>query len=358
MIVQITRFVFTTAGALGGYAASGYVDWSATTGFPPYLVILIFLILGTAIGFVLGGIMGRELALVYTRAEARLRDLSGTDVALGVVGLVVGLLVAFLGSVPLRYVQPVWLAVTAMAMLFVLCGAIGVQVALLKRDDVVSAFPRFDPSEGGSAESKGLSVKLLDTSAVIDGRFSELVELGVLEGTVRVPRFVLVELQTLADSADDSRRSRGRRGLDLLARLQGARSPQVFEADYPTLPDVDAKLIRLAEDSGGVIVTVDYNLTKVARARSLEAINLNEIAAALKPSHLPGEKLVIKVLREGKEAGQGVGYLEDGTMVVIQEGSEHVGSTAEVEVTSVLQTSAGRMVFSRFARTVEGKPDA
>lgn len=358
MIVQITRFVFTTAGALGGYAVSGYIDWSATTGFPPYLVILILLILGTAIGYVLGGIMGREFAIAYSHAENRLSDLSPADITLGVVGLVVGLVVAFLASVPLRFVQPTWLAVSAMVLLFVLCAVFGVRVALLKRDDVMSVFPRLNPSDTEALPATELPAKLLDTSAIIDGRYAELVELGVLQGTLRVPRFVLVELQTLADSADDSKRSRGRRGLDLLSRLQGTQAPQIFEADYPTSPDVDAKLLRLAEDSGGAIVTVDYNLTKVARAQGIAAINLNEIAAALKPSHLPGEKLVLRVAREGKEAGQGVGYLEDGTMVVIQDAQDKVGRTTEVEVTSVLQTSAGRMVFSRFSGLAEDRTDA
>jgi rRNA-processing protein FCF1 len=195
-------------------------------------------------------------------------------------------------------------------------------------------------------------LKVLDTSAVIDGRFVELRELGLLEGEMRVPRFVLGELHTLADSADDMRRARGRRGLDLLARLKDVESQrvEVFEADFPDIPDVDNKLLRLAAETGAVVLTVDHNLTSVARVRGVGVLNLNEVASAMRPNHLPGERIRLRVAKEGKEPGQGVGYLEDGTMVVVAEGRDRIGRDADVEVTSVLQTSAGRMIFSRFSR--------
>jgi len=191
----------------------------------------------------------------------------------------------------------------------------------------------------------------LDTSAIIDGRFADVARAGALEGPLRVPRFVLMELQTLADSADDARRARGRRGLDLLTAMsQGEPQVQVLEADFPELPTVDAKLVRLALTSGGAIVTVDYNLTKVARVEGVDVINIHEVADALKPVLLPGDTLRIAVNKEGKERGQGVGYLGDGTMVVIADAAGMVGSDADVEVTSVLQTSGGRMVFAKPVR--------
>jgi uncharacterized protein YacL len=165
---------------------------------------------------------------------------------------------------------------------------------------------------------------------------------------VRVPGFVLSEMQALSDSADDARRARGRRGLDLLATLRGGDQPvEVFAADYPELPNVDSKLVQLATDLKAAIVTVDYNLTQVARFQDIRVLNVNDLAAALKPTHLPGEQLRIQVSKDGKEPDQGVGYLEDGTMVVVQNGRSLVGTSADVFVTSVLQTSGGRMIFAR-----------
>lgn len=344
MIVLITRFVFVVAGTLGGYAVSGVIDWPEQTGYPHYLVIFIFLLLGASIGYVLGGILGRELALVYRRIEERIRELSPADIALGAIGLLVGLVIAWLISQPIWLIRPSWIAVLTTCLLFVFGAYFGLRVALLKSPDVVRAFPNLAEL---SAQPSAASVKLVDTSAVIDGRFADLMRAGLLEGDLRVPRFVLAELQTLADSADEVKRARGRRGLDLLARFQSDHALTLFEADYPEIPKVDDKLLRLAADAGASIVTVDHNLTKVARVRGLGVVNLNEAAASLKPAYLPGEPLRIHVVREGKEPGQGVGYLEDGTMVVVQGASELVGSDVEAEVTSVLQTSAGRMIFGR-----------
>ncbi|MBU4557495.1 MAG: hypothetical protein KJ747_11565 [Actinobacteria bacterium] len=348
MIVHITRFVFVAAGALGGYAVNGLIDWPEATGYSDFLVIFIFLILGTSIGYILGGILGRELAAMYLVAEERLRILSPADIALGTIGLVVGLVIAFLGSQPLRLVQPTWIAIIATTLLFLLASSLGVRIALLKRDDLAHVFPRFSAHEVALASAQR-ELLLLDTSAVIDGRFSELMRLNLLGGDVRVPRFVLAELQTLADSADEIKRARGRRGLDLLTRIQSNDDVSLFEADYPDLPAVDDKLMRLALDSAGTIITVDYNLTKVAGVRDIRVINLNEIAAALKPAYLPGESLSVHLTRLGKEADQGVGYLQDGTMIVVHDGSVHVGADVVTEVTSVLQTSAGRMIFAKFA---------
>ena len=356
MIVHITRFVFVAAGALGGYAVNGLIDWPEATGYSDFLVIFIFLILGTSIGYILGGILGRELAAMYAVAEERLRILSPADIVLGTIGLVVGLVIAFLGSQPLRLVQPTWIAIVATTLLFLLASSLGIRVALLKRDDLAHVFPRFSAHEVALAAAQR-ELLLLDTSAVIDGRFSELMRLNLLAGDVRVPRFVLAELQTLADSAEEVKRARGRRGLDLLTRIQSNDDVSLFEADYPDLPAVDDKLMRLALDSAGTIITVDYNLTQVAGLRSIRVINLNEIAAALKPAYLPGESLSVHLTRTGKEADQGVGYLQDGTMIVVHDGSAHVGTDVVTEVTSVLQTSAGRMIFAKFAG-LQSLPDA
>ncbi|MDO9557630.1 MAG: TRAM domain-containing protein [Coriobacteriia bacterium] len=344
MVVQLARIVFFTAGALGGFAVSQLIDWTETIGFSQELVILIFIILGAAIGYLIGGILGREATRAYKRIELRLRDNETTDLVLGGVGLVFGLLVALLVSTPLRLLEPRWISFLAIVLLYGLCAYGGVQLFLIKKEDVSARFgARSDPKASGSG-----SLTFLDTSAVIDGRFAALHASGFLPGDLRVPRFVLAELQTLSDSADETKRARGRRGLDSLAKLAaGDEAVGVFEADYPEIPTVDAKLVCLAVDTKGAFVTVDFNLTKVARVEGATVLNVNELAEAVRPAFLPGDGLHIAVSKEGKESGQGVGYLEDGTMVVIQDAKTAVGSVIDVEVTSVLQTSAGRMIFAR-----------
>lgn len=349
MILYITRFVFIIAGAMGGFAVSGVIDWSTETGFSEDIVILILVILGSSIGYVLGGIVGRELARLWQKAEDRIRDVAPSGVLLSTAGLIVGLVVALLVSSPLRLVRPAWLEVGSIVLVFVMLAYLGIRVALVKRRDFARLFPRLD-GDGGTNEhgrSSAGSV-LLDTSAIIDGRFVELTRLGFIVGSLRVPGFVISELHTLADSADDTKRGRGRRGLDLLETLTSDDlGVEVFDADFPEVADVDGKLMRLALQLKAPIVTVDYNLTKAARVQGIDALNLNELATALRPAFLPGQSLRVLLIRPGKEADQGVGYLEDGTMVVVQQGSEHVGHEIDTEVTSVLQTSAGRMIFAR-----------
>jgi uncharacterized protein YacL len=346
MLTQLTRFVLATAGALAGLAVVNLINWPEQIGFPETIVIILFVILGASIGFIFGGIIGRELTRAFLYVEDYVRRMSAAELLLAVVGLIVGLLVALLISYPIRLVEPAWIAITGTVMVFFLCAYGGVRVALLKRADFGRAFPRLQDPRAQVSLDQG--PKLLDTSAVIDGRFADIAAAGFIEGEVRVPGFVLSELQTLSDSADDVRRARGKRGLDLLATLRSGDHPvEVFEADYPEIPDVDGKLVQLAKDTQGVLVTVDHNLTQVARVQGIGVLNFNELAAALRPTHLPGERLYLHVVRDGKEPDQGVGYLEDGTMVVIQDGREYVGADVNTVVTSVLQTSGGRMLFAK-----------
>lgn len=346
MFTQLSRFVLATAGALAGLAVVNLINWTQQIGYPETLVIILFVILGASIGFILGGILGRELTRAFIYFEDYIRRMSAVELLLAVAGLVTGLLVALLLSFPIRLLQPEWIAVTGTALLFVWCSYLGVRVALLKRRDFGHVFPWL--SDGPGKAAIPAAPKLLDTSAVIDGRFSDLVSSGFVEGPVRVPGFVLSELQTLSDSADDIKRARGKRGLDLLAILRRGDDPvEVFDADYPDIPDVDSKLVQLAKDTGGALLTVDHNLAQVARVQGVRVLNFNELASALRPSHLPGESLHILVAKEGKEPSQGVGYLEDGTMVVVQDAADRVGSEVDAVVTSVLQTSGGRMLFTK-----------
>jgi uncharacterized protein YacL len=344
MIQALSRFTLVVGGLLGGFAVTRLVDWQDQLGLPQYYVIFLLIILGGAIGYVLGGIVGRELTTAWLKTQRRLREVASVDLFLGTVGLVVGLVIGLLASTPLRLVKPEWLSATVTVLLMVAAGYVSAVIALSRRRDFAALFPRIAPARPATVDERAV---LLDTSAVIDGRFVELHRLGFMPGRLRVPRFVLSELQTLADSSDDNRRARGRRGLDLLASLPAEAPAEVFEVDYPDTALVDDKLMRLAVDAKSSIVTVDYNLAKVARVRGIEVLNLNDAASALRPTFLPGEIIRLRVAKPGKEAEQGVGYLDDGTMVVVQGGRSHVGVDADVEVTSVLQTSAGRMIFAR-----------
>jgi len=345
MFVQLTRFVLATLGALAGLSVKGLIDWNQQIGYSVPIIVILFVILGAAVGFILGGIIGREMERAYLYLEENLRHMALSDLILGVAGLLIGLVIALIVSVPVRDLQPPVVALIGQVAIFVVLGYSGARASLIKRKDVAAAFSRLVP-EGEEAPAS--TTKLLDTSAIIDGRFAELLRAGFVEGEARVPGFVLSELQTLSDSADDLRRARGRRGLDLLAALRTGEHPvEVFSMDYPEIPDVDSKLVQLAQDVDASIVTVDYNLTQVARVQGVEVLNINDLAAALRPNHLPGETIHLHITREGKESDQGVGYLEDGTMVVVQNGRPLLGEMVDVVVTSVLQTAGGRMVFAR-----------
>jgi uncharacterized protein YacL len=204
-----------------------------------------------------------------------------------------------------------------------------------------------------SKEVKGLKPYILDTSVVIDGRIADLVETSVLDNQLIMPRFVLSELQGIADSSDKLRRARGRRGLDILNRLRNNEhiDLKIYDRELPEMDGqpVDMKLVLLAKHLEGKIVTGDYNLNKVARLHNVAVINLNDIANALKPVFLPGETFAVRIVKPGEEMGQGVGYLDDGTMIVVEGGRDHIGKEVKVNVTSVLQTSAGRMIFGKYA---------
>lgn len=210
-----------------------------------------------------------------------------------------------------------------------------------------------------SKEVKGLKPYVLDTSVVVDGRIADVIETRVLDNQIIMPRFILAELQNIADSGDKLRRSRGRRGLDILNRLRNNEKVdlRMHDRELPEMAGqpVDMKLVLLAKHLEGKIVTGDYNLNKVARLHNVEVINLNDLANALKPIFLPGERVRVKLVKPGEEEGQGVGYLDDGTMIVVENGRNHVGKEVEIEVTSILQTSAGRMIFGRFHSLAEAR---
>ncbi len=200
-----------------------------------------------------------------------------------------------------------------------------------------------------------ISPKLLDTSVIIDGRIAEIIEIGFLEGQFIVPKFIIKEMQNMADSGDRLKRERGRRGLDILNRMRADLPVDIVitDIDYPHIGEVDSKLVAAAEELGAKIATNDFNLNKVASLEGVKVLNINELSNAVKPVYIPGETFKIEVIKEGEEDEQGVGYLEDGTMVVVEDGKNHVGDTIQVTVTSVIQTSAGRMIFTEAGKLEE-----
>lgn len=266
----------------------------------------------------------------------------------GMVGLVGGVALGFLLGYPFLVLRGGVEYVSVFT--FFVCGLLGVHFGTRRARDLIAFLPRSAGKEGQGSATGG--DKVLDTSAIIDGRIYDVALSGFLEGCLVVPRFVIEELRHIADSSDFVRRSKGRRGLDILAKMQKNPGIQIkiHEGDFPEEKEVDMKLLRLCRELNACIVTNDYNLNKVAELQGVKVLNVNDLTNAVKVVVFPGETLRIAIIRGGKEEGQGVGYLEDGTMVVV-EGAEHdIGQEIEVIVTSVFQTSAGRMIFSRKAK--------
>ena len=283
---------------------------------------------------------------------SQVEDLSTAEFVTAVIGLTLGLLMGLLLGVPLANLPPPFGDALPLGVsLFLGLGMLGLTVAK-RRDLIVAAqavgFLRRGEDDRDDLHSGDPRV-VVDTSAIIDGRIAEIVESGFIYGTLVVPRFVLDELQHIADSSDTLRRNRGRRGLEILNRMQKEPGTpvEIVEDTVPNESEVDAKLVALARARSGVILTNDFNLNRVAELQGVRVMNINSLANAVKPAVLPGEELRVRVIQEGKEAGQGVGFLDDGTMIVVEGGARHIDKDLDVAVTRVLQTVAGRMIFAQ-----------
>jgi uncharacterized protein YacL len=304
---------------------------------------------------IIGGAIGLVVQTTYRRIESRVRQTPVDILITRAIGLILGLLIANLMIAPVfllpipgdfSFIKPLVAGLSS-----VMFAVTGVNLA----DTHGKTFLRLINPQSVEAmlvaegTLKPAAAKVLDTSCVIDGRIEELLNTGFLEGQITVPRFVLQELQQLADAANDQKRMRGRRGLDILNRMQQSYGDRfvIHPADYEDLQGVDDKLVRFAQEINGALITNDYNLSKVANVQKVPVLNINDLAQSLRPIYLPGDLLEIKILKQGKEPSQGVGYLDDGTMVVVEEGRKHLGGELRVIVTSALQTSAGRMIFAR-----------
>jgi uncharacterized protein YacL len=312
---------------------------------------LAFLVVAPVVGAIAGVLIVPAAQVFFERelhqVERAIDRLAPGELVGGAIGLVTGLIVAFLvKSILFEFVAfagPTggYIAIALYLVLSIFAAFLGARVGAKQRV-ALGRIAAPAATTGGGGEPK-----VLDTSVIIDGRVLDIVRSGFLEGPLLLPRFVLRELQLIADSSDPLKRTRGRRGLELLSALQQSVPIEIVERDPEDIVQVDAKLVRLAQERGAKLVTNDYNLNRVAQVEGVAVLNINELANALKPVLLPGEELRVAVIREGRESHQGVGYLDDGTMIVIENGRRLIGETVDVAVTSALQTNAGRMIFAR-----------
>jgi uncharacterized protein YacL len=282
------------------------------------------------------------------RGERSITSVPVSDLLSGTLGLVIGLLISVLLFPVLDKV--IWIGSVLPVSVSMVLGVMGFRIGYNKRAELEEIISR---SRGRGQDKPGARPyeehKILDTSVIIDGRIADICKTGFIEGTLVIPEFVLEELQHIADSSDLLKRNRGRRGLDILNKIQKELEVRVliYEGDFEEISEVDSKLVRLAKVLQGKVITNDFNLNKVCELQGVSVLNINDLANAVKPVVLPGEEILIQVIKDGKEHGQGVAYLDDGTMIVVEGGRDYIGTTLEVMVTSVLQTSAGRMIFAK-----------
>ena len=319
------------------------------------------------------GVGGALLAFVFTPyitvvPYRWMREAAASDLVAAIIGLIIGLIISFLIAIPLANLPGIFGRMLPFVGT-VVCGGLGVTLAVQRKNDLSHLIQanfanrrtrdrereeerqkekEKESDKEHASQLQPVTQILLDTSAIIDGRIADISQTGFVSGALLVPRFVLNELQRIADSADTMRRNRGRRGLEMLNRLQKDTTVpiEITDADVEDVVEVDGKLVKMARTLHCPIITNDFNLNRVAELQGVKVLNINELANAVKPVLLPGEDIFIKIMQDGKELGQGVGYLDDGTMIVVEGGRQFMGMTIEVSVTRVLQTVAGRMIFA------------
>ena len=330
---------------------SAELEGEATGFFSLTVLTVIAYVVGALVGAVVGYILSHFfLRLIWAaihRIEFSLGSLSGQDLLAGTVGLLIGLIIANL--IGFAFARLPIIGAYGPIVFNLVFGYAGMSIAVHKKAEVSGLLANFRLGRQSKERSvkKTESTKLLDTSSIIDGRIAELCATGFLEGPLLVPVFVLEELQLIADSADLLKRTKGRRGLDILKQMQedGHVDVHIINDDFDDIQGVDSKLVRLGRDLKAKVITNDYNLNKVAELQGVVVLNINDLANAMKPARVPGEEMTVLIVKAGKEENQGIAYLEDGTMIVVENGQKYIGMSVPVTVTSVLQTSAGRMIF-------------
>jgi uncharacterized protein YacL len=348
-----TEFIFriigmVVFGVLGAYVG---IYTGNSTGQSPELTGFLFCLVGILFGLILTPYFTTRPIRLMRRT---LLSVSTQTLASGLTGLVVGLIIAGLLTFPLSLLPNPFGKVLPFVGV-VLFGYLGIAVFVLRQTDLFSLFrlaPSSSSDETSASNQPTYRTVLLDTSVIIDGRIADIARTGFLVGTLLIPRFVLNELQFIADSSDNLRRQRGRRGIEVISQLQKDTSTplRISDMDVEGVREVDDKLVVLARQLRCPILTNDYNLNRIAELQGVSVLNVNELANAVKLVFLPGESIEVNVIQEGKESGQGVGYLDDGTMVVVEDGRNHLNKKINVTVTKVLQTAAGRMIFARLEK--------
>ncbi|MDD4495388.1 MAG: TRAM domain-containing protein [Eubacteriales bacterium] len=340
LVVALT--VYTLTNALDKYNGM----WGLGIEFRIVIYFVVALLLAYLM-FKLSEGMINKFSKVLNGLEVFVQSMSPYELVISSLGLIVGLIVANLVTIPINKLSVVGIPISIMAN--AMFGSLGLYLASGKKSELVRDIFR------GKSMSADNGVMVVDTSVLIDGRVVDIIRSGFLCGELVVPQSVLVELRHIADSEDQLKRNRGRRGLDVLNMIQKELNfpVKIDNEEKPSDSEVDSDVLRTAERHKGKVLTTDYNLNKVASVRNISVLNINELANALKPIALPGERMDVQVIKDGKEDGQGIGYMEDGTMIVVDGGKCHMGQTISVIVTSVLQTSAGRMVFAKHKTPAE-----
>lgn len=359
MVKKISYIVLIVAFTGLGLYSGLYLLESGLVAFPAKLsqqlklgLLGLCTLTGLITGILLSPLLMRHAVRVALFIEQYLQKTPTQDLIMGSVGLIIGLIIANLIGSILTFMG--WFGKALWILLTLLLGYLGLSAGIKKREDILSLFanfPKFGKERLHKSELRSAQFKILDTSVIIDGRIADLCESGFIEGVLLVPAFVLEELRHIADSPDLLKRNRGRRGLDILNKMR--KDPEIKVQVYDNnrgledAVEVDSKLVKLAQKLGAKIVTNDFNLNKVAELHGVKVLNINELANAVKPVVLPGEEMVVQVVKDGKEMGQGVAYLDDGTMIVVDGGRNYMNQNIVVLVTSVLQTAAGRMIFAK-----------
>lgn len=332
----------------------------------PIWTYIAMIILFAALGFFVAPACIRGFLFMMRWLDTRLTKIPIHDLIGGAIGIIIGLVIASLLSDTISRIPIIGPVLSILLSLSL--GYLGLLIGVKRKEEVlgfVNVLPRLRGEKEKNKEVKTErsteqvipNYKVLDTSVIIDGRIADIVKTGFVEGTLLIPGFVLEELRHIADSSDLLKRNRGRRGLDILNHIskETAIKVEIYEQDFEEIAEVDSKLVRLGQILGAPVLTNDYNLNKVAELQGVKVLNINELANAVKPVVLPGEEMIVQVMKEGKEPGQGVAYLDDGTMIVVDTGRRYMGQQITILVTSVLQTAAGRMIFAKPKAATEKK---
>lgn len=371
MFKKLFRGIFTIFGAVLSYAAfalfaeysKGSVETMDLTEAETVSMGVLFAIIFGIIFYLIAPFLGRQGSKMANNIGNDLKGVAGSDLLAGTAGLVIGLVVAFLLTKIYQGVVSNVMYLTLTIGIYMVFGFMGAVIGSKKGAEIISqSISKMQPAKPKPQEEnpyaynekdrkKARVPKILDTSVIIDGRILEVMKTGFLEGPIVIPEFVLVELRHIADSSDSLKRTRGRRGLDILNKIQEEYGIEIYNTDSEKtlreIPEVDVKLLKLAQILKGKVVTNDFNLNKVASIQEVPVLNINELANAMKPMVIPGETMTVTLIKQGKDQNQAVAYLDDGTMIVVENGRRKIGQTVEILVTSVLQTAAGRMIFGK-----------